>query len=75
MYTFTQSSMLAGPYPPFLFIYHHSDMKRCPRGVMVKAMEYGIVVSEFKLQSHYYAHFRTNTFRKGMSRLSTTLIV
>ena len=28
----------------------------CPRGVMVKAMDCGIVVSEFKLQSRYYVH-------------------
>ena len=33
----------------------------CPRGVMVKAMECGIVVSEFVLQSRYYIHFRANT--------------
>ena len=30
----------------------------CPRGVMVKVMDYG---SEFELQSRYYVHFRTNT--------------
>ena len=29
----------------------------CPRGVMVKAIDNGIVVSEFILQSHYYVHF------------------
>ena len=28
----------------------------CPRGVMVKAMDCRIVVSEFKLQSRYYVH-------------------
>ena len=33
----------------------------CPRGVMVKAMDCGIVVSEFVLQSRYYDHFRANT--------------
>ena len=33
----------------------------CPRGVMVKAMDSEIVVSEFVLQSHYDVHFRTNT--------------
>ena len=31
---------------------------RCPRGVMVKAIDCGIVVSEFVLQSRYYIHFR-----------------
>ena len=37
--------------------------------VMVKAMDYGIVVSEFVLQSRYYVHFRTNTLGKGMNPL------
>ena len=41
----------------------------CPRSVMVKAMDCGIVVSEFVLQSHYYIHFRANTLGKGMSPL------
>ena len=38
-----------------------------PRGVMVKAMDCGIVVSEFVLQSRYYVHFRANTLGKGMN--------
>ena len=42
---------------------------RCPRGVMVKAMDYGIVVSEFELHSRYYVHFLTNTLGKGMNPL------
>ena len=37
------------------------------RGVMVKAMDFGIVVCEFKIQSRYYVHFRTNTLGKGMN--------
>ena len=41
----------------------------CPRGVMVKAMDCGIVVSEFVLQSRYYVHFRANTHGKGMNPL------
>ena len=41
----------------------------CPRGVMVKAMGCGIVVSEFVLQSRYYVHFRANTLGKGMNPL------
>ncbi len=36
---------------------------------MVKARDYGIVVSEFVLQSHYYVSFRENTFGKGMNPL------
>ena len=41
----------------------------CPRGEMVKAMDCGIVVSEFILQSRYYVHFRANTLGKGMNHL------
>ena len=32
---------------------------------MVNAMDFGIVVSEFELQSRYYIHFRANTLEKG----------
>ena len=39
------------------------------RGVIVKAMNYGIVLSEFVLQSCYYVHFRANTLGKGMKPL------
>ena len=39
----------------------------CPHCVMVKAMDYGIVVHEFILQSRYYVHFRANTLGKGMN--------
>ena len=38
-------------------------------GLMVKAMDYGIVVREFVLQSRYYVHFRENIFGKGMNPL------
>ena len=41
----------------------------CPRGVMVKTMDNGIVVSKFVLQSRYYVHFRANTLGKGMNPL------
>ena len=46
-----------------------SSTTRCPRGVMVKAMNCGIVVREFVLQSRYYVHFRANTLGKGMNPL------
>ena len=36
---------------------------------MVKALAYGIIVSEFELQSRYYVHFQTNTLEKGMNLL------
>ena len=34
-----------------------------------KAMNCGIVVREFVLQSLYYVHFRANTLGKGMNPL------
>ena len=36
-----------------------------PHGVMDKAIDCKIVVSEFELQSRYYVHFRTNILGKG----------
>ena len=39
------------------------------RGVMVKGLDNGIVVSEFELYSRYYVHFWTNTLAKGMNPL------
>ena len=49
---------------------------------MVKAMDCGIVVREFVLQSRYYVHFRANTLGKGMNtpyppscRLNSTITV
>ena len=41
----------------------------CPRGVMVKAMNCGIVVREFVLQSRYCVYFQANTLGKGMNPL------
>ena len=41
----------------------------CPRGVMVKVIDCGIVVSEFVLQSLHYVHFRANALGKGMNPL------
>ena len=40
-----------------------------PPSVEVKAMDCGIVVGEFVLQSRYYVHFRANTVGKGMDPL------
>ena len=44
-------------------------IKKCLRGVMVKAIDCEIVASEFVLQSRYYVHFRANTLGKGMNPL------
>ena len=41
----------------------------CPHGVMVKAKDYGIIVSDFEIQFRYYIHFWTNTLGKGMNSL------
>ena len=56
---------VVGMFLCFSIIYH----KGCPPGIMVKAMNCGIVVREFVLQSHYYVHFRANTLGKGMNPL------
>ena len=40
-----------------------------PRNVMVKAIDCGIVITEFEFQSRRYIHFRTNTLGKGMNPL------
>ena len=44
-------------------------LRGCPLGEMVKAMDGGIVVSEFVLQSRYYVLFLENTPEKGMNPL------
>ena len=48
---------------------YETSFRGCPRGVMVKAMDCGIVVRKFVLQSRYYVHFRANTLGKGMNPL------
>ena len=48
----------------FLFL-----VRKSIRGVIVKATDCRIVVSEFKLQSCYYVHLWTNTLGKGMNPL------
>ena len=49
--------------------YLKTDWMGSLRDEMVKSMECGIVVSEFKLQSRYYVHFQANYLRKGMNPL------
>ena len=44
-------------------------VKRCPRGIIVKALDCGIVEGEFELYRRYYVHFGTNTLEKGMKPL------
>ena len=52
-----------------LLISQTIQIRGCPSGVTVKAMDCGIVVSEFVFQSCYYVHFRPNTLGKGMNPL------
>ena len=42
----------------------------CHRGVMVKAVDCRILVSEFELQLRYYVHLQTNILGKGMNRFT-----
>ena len=51
------------------FVTVYPAWRGCPRGVMVKAMDCGIVVREFVLQSRYYVHFRANALGKDMNPL------
>ena len=39
----------------------------CLHGVIVKAINCGVVVTEFELQSHYHLYFRVNTLGKSMN--------
>ena len=41
----------------------------CPRSVMFKSLDCGIVLSEFELQSQYQIPFRTNILGKGINPL------
>ena len=47
----------------------------CPRGVMAKAMDCGIVVSEFLLLAPNYVHFRANILGERYEHLSSRRIV
>ena len=66
----TGVSMCRGPYENDTYELHFTfPTMGCPRGVMVKAMDCGIVVREFVLQSRYYVHIWSNTLGKGMNPL------
>ena len=56
-----------------MYNYPQISAGECPLCVMVKALDFRIVVNEFILQSRYYVYFRTNTLRKGMNPLSPQL--
>ena len=41
-------------------------MKRSSHSVVTNVLDCNILVNKFKLQSHYYIHFQTNTHVKDM---------
>ena len=57
-------------YLIFYYSWNYLTIYSC---VMVKAMDCGIVVREFVLQSCYHVHFRANTLGKGMNPFSFSL--
>ena len=40
-----------------------------PYGIVANILDFDIVVSNFRLHSHYYVHFWTHTLRKSMNVL------
>ena len=54
---------------------HITTFMEGPRGVIVKAMDSGIVVREFVLQSHYNIHFGQIPLGKVWTPLSSQLWV
>ena len=61
IYIYNQKTTILYEFP--------SSRGGCPRGIMIKVLDWGIVVSEFELKSRYYVHFWTNTLRKGINPL------
>ena len=53
----------------YLALHAQQILWGCPRGVMVKTMDCGIVEREFVLQLRYYVHFQADTLGKGMNPL------
>ncbi len=61
--------MYVGVYAVKLAPLNVTFMALTSSGVMVKALDCGIVAREFELQSRYNVHFRTNTLEKSMNPL------
>ena len=54
--------------------YYQNSPRGDPRGVMHKALDYGIIVNEFERQSRNYVHFQTKySWEKYEHPLSPTL--
>ena len=49
-------------WQPKLLIYNNYVFRRSPLSVAAYVLDCDIIINKFKLQSHYYIHFWTNTF-------------
>ena len=45
-----------------------------PYGVVANVLDCNYVVSEFKLQVHYYVHFQSNILGKGMNSFTAPVM-
>ena len=61
------SAKKGSSYRDFFSLLEQYTQSALIRSIMVKAMDCGIVVSEFLLQSRHYVPFQTNTLWKGMN--------
>ena len=52
-----------------LYLVNHFLCWENPCGVVANILESDIIISEFKLQLHYYIHFHTDTTWKGIEPL------
>ena len=44
-------------------------------GIMVKVLDSGLEISDFKIQSYYYVYFQTNTLGKYLKPLISPAII
>ena len=51
----------------FFFFSLFSDLRGSSHEVVANVLVYNIIVSGFKLQSHYHVRFRTKALSKGMN--------
>ena len=49
------------------YVLYYALHRGCPCCVMIKVLDYGIVVRKIEFQSRYYVYFWTNTLGKGMN--------
>ena len=52
----------------YFYVYSTQNiLEESPHDVVVNGLDYNIIVSKFKLQSHYHVNFQTNIFEKCMN--------